>query len=211
MPEEIDRPSPDAPLPDAGSLTRGRFTYFPVVPSRVEFAAEVRQAILRDRPEVIALELPVTLEQAWIRAVRRLPEISVIVYPDESGGEDQAVYVPIEPADPFSEAIRTGLEIGAEIVFCDPDAGSRPHLRDTYPDTYAIRHIGLAKYIEAYRIYPQPRSDDTARHAAFVASPPWTSTPIPNSRTQGLALTLSLHPGHPAVDDQFAPTHSVKS
>src|SRR5947207_12084838 len=169
MPEEIDRPSPDAPLPDAGSLTRGRFTYFPVVAGRVEFAAEVRQAILRDRPEVIALELPVTLEAAWVRAVRRLPEISVIVYPDENGGEDQAVYVPIEPADPFSEAIRTGLEIGAEIVFCDPDAGSRPHLRDTYPDAYAVRHIGLAKYIEAYRIYPQERSADTARHAAGIA------------------------------------------
>src|SRR5258707_476521 len=107
MPEEIDHPSPDQPLPDFGSLTRGRFTYFPVVSSRVEFAVEVRQTILRDRPDVIALELPVTLEPAWIRAVRRLPEISVIVYPDEKGGDDQAVYVPIEPADPFSEAIRT--------------------------------------------------------------------------------------------------------
>src|SRR5882724_4756017 len=70
----------DLGLLDPTNLTRGRFTYFPVVPGRVEFAAEVRQAILRDRPEVIALELPVTLEPAWVRAVRRLPEISVMVY-----------------------------------------------------------------------------------------------------------------------------------
>jgi hypothetical protein len=163
MPEETN-----LPLPDPGSLARGRFTYFPVVPGRVEFAAALRAAILRDRPQVIALELPVTLEDAWIRAVRRLPEISVIFYPDENA-PGQAVYVPIEPADPFTEAIRTGLETGAEIVFCDPDAGERPHLRDTYPDPYAIRHIGLDRYIEAYRVYPPPRSEELSRHAAGIA------------------------------------------
>jgi hypothetical protein len=164
MPGEID-----LPIPDPGSLTRGRFTYFPVVPGRLEFALEVRAAILRDRPEVVALELPATLEPAWMRAVSRLPEISVILYPDENAGDDRAVYIPIEPADPFTEAIRTGLEIGAEIVFADPDAGHRPHLKDAYPDPYAVRHIGLARYIEAYRVYPQPRSDELARHAAGIA------------------------------------------
>ena len=77
--------------------------------------------------------------------------------------------MPIEPADPFTEAIRTGLETGAEIVFADPDAGQRPHLKDAYPDPYAIRHIGLARYVEAYRVYPQPRSEEIARHAAGIA------------------------------------------
>jgi hypothetical protein len=85
----------------------------------------------------------------------------VIFYPDETAGRRPGVYVPIEPADPFTEAIRTGLEIGAEIVFADPDAGQRPHLKDAYPDPYAIRHIGLARYIEAYRVYPQPRSEES--------------------------------------------------
>jgi hypothetical protein len=164
MPGEID-----LPIPDAGSLGRGRFTYFPVVPGRLEFAIEVRAAILRDRPEVIALELPATLQPHWMRAVSRLPEITVLFYPDEKPGTDQAVYVPIEPSDPFTEAIRTGLEIGAEIVFADPDAGHRPHLKDDYPDSYAVRHIGLERYLEAYRVYPQPRSDALSRHAAGIA------------------------------------------
>jgi hypothetical protein len=164
MPGEID-----LPLPDAGSLRRGRFTYFPVVPGRLEFALEVRQAILRDRPEVVAVELPATLQPAWLRAVSRLPEMSLLFYPDETAGDDQAVYVPVEPADPFTEAIRTGLEIGAEIVFADPDAGQRPHLKDVYPDSYAVRHIGLDRYIEAYRVYPQPRSPEIVLHAQGIA------------------------------------------
>ena len=36
-------------LEDAGSLRRGNITYFPVVPGRVEFAAEVRRRILAER------------------------------------------------------------------------------------------------------------------------------------------------------------------
>jgi hypothetical protein len=155
--------------PDPGSLQRGRFTYFPVVPGRLEFALEVRRAILRDRPQVVALELPVTLQQAWMQAVGRLPQMSLIFYPDEAAGGDQAVYVPIEPADPFTEAIRTGLETGAEIVFADPDAGTRPHLKDAYPDSYALRYVGLERYIEAYRVYPQPRTPEIVRHAAGIA------------------------------------------
>ena len=164
MPGEID-----LPIPDPASLARGRFTYFPVVPGRLEFAIEVRRAILAARPQVVVVELPVTLQPAWTRAVGRLPEISLIFYPDESGGEDEAVYVPVEPADPFTEAVRTGIEVGAEIVFADPEAGVRPHLKDSYPDTYAIRHIGLDRYIEAYRVYPQPRSGEIAHHAAGIA------------------------------------------
>src|SRR5256886_12187818 len=35
-------------------------------------------------------------------------------------------------------------------------------------------------------------ASDTARQAAFVPSPPWTSTPIPNSSTHAFALTLHL-------------------
>ena len=158
----------DPSFPDPGSLQRGRFTYFPAVPGRLEFAIEVRRAILRDKPQVVAVELPTTLRSAYLRAVERLPEISVILYSDERE-EDRAIYVPVEPADPFTEAIRTAREIGAEIVFADPDAGERPHLPDDYPDPYALRHIPLEKYIEAYRLWPQPRSEKIAAHAAGIA------------------------------------------
>jgi hypothetical protein len=163
MPEETG-----LSLPDPGSLRRGRFTYFPVVPGKLEFAIEVRRAILRDKPQVIAVELPTTLRDAYLRAVERLPEMSVILYNDEQE-EGRAIYVPVEPADPFTEAIRTAREIGAEVVFADPDAGERPHLPDEYPDTYALRHIALEKYVEAYRLWPQPRSAQIAAHAEGIA------------------------------------------
>src|SRR5580658_1830205 len=98
-------------LPDFSSLERGRFSYLPVVPGRLEFALEVRRRILAERPDVVAVELPETLEDAYLDAIRRLPQISVIFYNDTTLGgkpansvyspraeDDRSVYVPVEPA-----------------------------------------------------------------------------------------------------------------
>ncbi len=189
------------PPPDAGSLRRGRFTYFPVAPGRMEFALEVRQAILRERPQIIALELPATLQPAWMRAIERLPAMSLIFYPDDSPNDDSdAIYILVEPADAFTEAIRTGLEIGAEIVFADPEAAERPHVKDLYPDAYAIRHIGLRRYVEAYRVYPQPRSPEIARHAAGIAWKLQGADPLAN-----VLVVVSLNLLDPLLDAMEEP------
>ncbi len=153
---------------DPGSLRRGRFRYLPVAPGRLEFAIEARRAILGDRPRVVAVELPVSLERHYLRALDRLPEMTVLLYPDEKD-EDRAVYVPVEPADPFVEAIRSARETGAEVLFVEPDYGDRPHLPDNYPDPYALRRIAFDKYVEAYRVCPQDRTDEVADHASGIA------------------------------------------
>ncbi|HLW75476.1 MAG TPA: hypothetical protein VKS01_00805, partial [Bryobacteraceae bacterium] len=152
----------------AGSLERGKLRYFPVAPGRLEFALELRKFLLERRPQIVAVELPGFLEDAYDKALARLPEISVILYHDESE-DDRAIYVPVEPADPFTEALRTAQEIGAEVVYLEPDAAERPHLPDTYPDTYSIARIGLDRYIEAYRVWPQNRTEEVAAHAGAMA------------------------------------------
>jgi len=152
----------------AGSLERGRVHYFPVVPGRVEFSIALRRLLLASKPKIVAVELPGFLRDAYTRALARLPEISVILYTDESEDE-RATYVPVEPADPFTEALRTAGEIGAEVIFLEPDSIDRPHLPDAYPDTYAIQRVGRDKYIEAYRVWPQTRTDEVAAHASAMA------------------------------------------
>ena len=160
--------SPEPRFEDPASLRRGNFTYFPVVPGRIEFSAELRRTILRDKPKIVAVELPGSLEDVHLQALARLPEMSVILYPDPKD-EERAVYVPVEPGDPFTEAVRTALEIDAEVLFIEPDSGDRPHLPDTYPDPYSVRYIGLEKYVEAYRVHPQERNEEIAAHASGMA------------------------------------------
>jgi hypothetical protein len=174
----------------AGSLERGRYRYFPVVPGRVEFAAELRKLLLTDKPPIIAVELPGFLSDAYKKSLERLPELSVILYIPETNDDDNpALYVPVEPADPFTEALRTANELGAEIIFLEPDSADRPHLPDTYPDTYAIRRIGLEKYIEAYRVWPQPRNDDVTAHANAMA---WKLQGADPSKNVVVVVSLNL-------------------
>lgn len=153
-----------------GTLSRGSITYFPVIPGRIEFSWRVRQYLLDKRPRVVAVELPSSLERQYVKALERLPEMSVILIPEAAGNdEERATYIPIEPGDPFIEALRTACEIEAEIVFLEPPTHEKPHINDAYPEPYAVEIIGAAQYLERYRVFPQPRSPQIEAHAAAMA------------------------------------------
>lgn len=184
---------------DPGSLRRGNFTYFPVAPGRLEFAIELRRLILAERPRVVAVELPGALEDVYLQALARMPQMSVIVYPD-AHDDERAVYVPVEPCDPFTEAVRTGIEASAEIVFLEPDIADRPHVPDNYPDTCAIRRIGLDRYIEAYRLWPIARTEEIEAHAAAMAWKLQGTDPLAN-----VLVVVSLNLLDPLLDAMECP------
>lgn len=192
-------------LEEAGSLRRGNFTYFPVVPGRLEFSIELRHAILAARPRIVAVELPGSLEDTYLQALARLPEMSVIVYPD-ARDEERGIYIPVEPADPFCEAVRTGLEVDAEVIFIEPDSGDRPHLPDVYPDPYSLRYIGLEKYIEAYRIHLLERNDEIAAHAAGMAWKLQGTDPLAS-----VFVVVALNMLDPLLDAMEAPQDAPSS
>src|SRR5581483_1078647 len=187
------------PSADPGSLRRGNLTYLPVAPGRMEFAIEVRRTILRERPAVVAVELPGALEDSYLQALSRLPEISLIVY-DSGADDERAIYVPVEPCDPFAEAVRTAIDVGAEVVFMEPDAPERPHLPDNYPDSYALRRIGYEKYVEAYRVYPQPRSEEIEAHASAMGWKLQGTDPMAS-----VMVVVSLNLLDPVLDAMEAP------
>jgi hypothetical protein len=153
----------------AGTLSRGNITYLPVVPGRIEFALRVRRYLLEHRPRVIAVELPSSLEQEYRAALERMPEMSVIVVPETGNDEEHGTYIPVEPGDPFVEALRTAHEIESEVIFLEPATHEKPHLAGTYPEPYSVEFIGMEQYVDAYRVYSQHRSPDIDAHAAAMA------------------------------------------
>lgn len=127
----------------------------PVLHYRMEFAQLVRMAFSHVRPDAVAIELPPTLEAPFVRALRRLPQISVISYQaghsKGSGEREETVYLLVEPADPLVEAARQALEQGLPLHFVDVDTDSYPHYHEQLPDSYSISRIGLQAYYAAYR------------------------------------------------------------
>lgn len=195
---------------DPGSLQRGEWRYFPVVPGRMEFAVSVRQALLADRPKVVAVELPSESELALLKAMERLPQITALMYPqrppaaladsDEDEAEAYHLYVPIEPCDPFVEAVRTAREIGAQVVFIDPSLAERPHIPGAYPDTYSVRRVGLQPYLHAYRLQAQPVNEDLERNARAMAWRLQGADPFAKT-----TIVVSLNILHPLLDAMQVP------
>lgn len=130
----------------------------PVLHYRMEFAQLVRMAFQQVRPDAVAIELPPTLEAAFTRAVRRLPEISVISYQTQvkKGAEQEngeTVFLLVEPADPLVEAARRALELNLPLHFVDVDTDSYPRHHEQLPDSYSICRIGLQTYYREYQKY----------------------------------------------------------
>lgn len=174
---------------NGGGWRQGRYRFLPVVPGRMEFAAEVRRAILAHRPRRIAVELPQTLKAATLRAVSRLPEVSVIVYPDSSG--QGGVYVPVEITDPLMEALRSGQEVNAAVHFVDPDLDRPVHPPENYPDSYAVRRIGYASYVDNWLACPRSANHQLQRQAQGMA---WRLQSLPGRQAVWVVLSLNLFP-----------------
>ena len=78
----------------------------------------------------------------------------LLTHDDEPPTDQRHLHVPVEPADPFTEAIRTALEIGAAVVFTDPDPASAPICPTPIPIPTRSPLSPCEQYVEAYRVYP---------------------------------------------------------
>lgn len=127
-------------------LVRPGVVVLPVLHGRMEFAWMVRRAIEKLTPAAIAVEYPESLEGPIVRAVRRLPLLSVVQY---AAADGRPVYLPIEPADALVEATRRGLELGIPVHFIDRDVDRYPAARDRLPDAIAAESAGARAWLQA--------------------------------------------------------------
>jgi hypothetical protein len=121
----------------------GQLTILPVLHGRLELAVAVRQALDAITPDCVAVELPETLERLVVKGVARLPLLSVVSY---RSAEGRPLYLPLEPADPFVEAIRWALERKVAVKLVDEDVDAYGRHAEPLPDPYAVRRLGHARY-----------------------------------------------------------------
>lgn len=130
----------------------------PILHYRLELADAVRAMIEAWRPEAIVVELPATLEPQVIRAVDRLPELSIVLYLDR---DNEPVYLPVEPCDALLEAVRSGRERNIPVIFGDLDVDEFPLYDEPFPDTYTVHRLGWAALWREYqRANPRPERSE---------------------------------------------------
>ena len=138
----------------------------PVLHERLEFADCARRAFEVLEPDAVVVEIPSSLERAWLRAVDRLPSISVLLYESR---QQQTIYVAVQPADPMVEAARSARGRGATVVCGDLDVDGYADYRDPVPDSYAVARLGLEEVYRAFRHTPRTADPADARREASMA------------------------------------------
>lgn len=133
----------------------GNIHALPILHYRMEFASLARQAADELEPDCIAVELPATLEAAFLKGVKRLPQISVVMFEVASPSkkreaEARNVFLMIEPADAIVEAARISLERNIPCHCVDADVDDYPGHGEIMPDSYAVRRIGLRAYYREF-------------------------------------------------------------
>ena len=144
-------------------IQKGPIFAVPIIHYTLEFAAEVKRAFEEIQPSCVAVELPENMQDMFLHAASRLPDVSVLVAFSQA---EDPLYFLAEPCDPAFEGLRSGLE-NHKAAFCiDLDVPSYPMLQEPFPDPYSLTRIGLKHYYEAYKNH-SPRAYQTA-HAEDV-------------------------------------------
>lgn len=138
----------------------------PVLHEKLEFGDLARRAFDELQPDAIAVEIPSSLERIWLRAVRRLPRISVVLYENTEG---RTIYLPVQPADPLTEVARLGLAAELPVHCVDLDVDGYADYRDAVPDAYALMRLTPREFREAIAREPRTRDPrDDMREAAMA-------------------------------------------
>ena len=129
----------------------------PAIHNRLEFTLEVRRQFFSVNPDAVAVEYPPTLGEKIIKAIKRLPLLTVVYYEED---DHTIVYLPLEPTDAQVEAIRLALSKDIPIHFIDRDTVGYPINRDPMPDSYSISRIGYWQYCKGFLgARPKPLRD----------------------------------------------------
>lgn len=133
---DLDKLAPEA-LPGLRIL--------PVIHDRVDMASVVRVVLEALDPTGVAVELPTTLGEIVLRAVRRLPKISLVI--SHPPGEEALVWT-CAPGEPFAEALRWAWGREKPVFFVDPDIAYEERHSDVVPDPQVLWSLGPEKFLE---------------------------------------------------------------
>lgn len=174
----------------------------PVLHERIEYADFVRLAIAELRPDAVAVEFPSSLQAVWIKAIDRLPRISVVLYENGAG---QTIYLPVQPADPIVEASRRARELGIGLACVDLDIDGYADYRDAVPDSYALLRLGLPRVFSAFcEAARKPDAQDSVREAAMA----YQLQQLVRGGARKVLLVCGMHHAR-AVAEQLEETRAV--
>ncbi|MEW4490149.1 hypothetical protein AB1L42_18840 [Thalassoglobus sp. JC818] len=150
----------------------------PVVHGSGDFAIQVRETMLAQKFDCVALPLPESFRTHVEAGVRHLPTVSMVVQPEtaptastwtpegESESENIASYVPIDPCQPAIQAIRVALQERIPRQYIDLEVEDFEITTGVLPDPYALKRVKIEQFAAA--VVPESRRPERDQHRARI-------------------------------------------
>lgn len=136
-------------------IRQGNIFFVPVLRQHLNFAVLVQQALHNlefDHHDLIAVELPASVEKPIREALQKLPKISLVI--TSVSDSDQREVFPVTPADAIIEGIRMAIDHNIPLEFIDQELPPG-HLMDrvciadeTWPDDALVLKHGAEWYLD---------------------------------------------------------------
>ena len=121
-----------------------KIQFLPVIHGSGSFAREVRQRLLSNPCDCLAVALPPEFQPTVEEGIRNLPNISLSCQIEADGGMN---YVPIDPSQPMIMGLRISIQEGTHRHFIDWSTESYEKRSVDFPDSYALSNLSYEKFI----------------------------------------------------------------
>lgn len=136
-----------------------RLTVIPVIHGSGDFAVAVRQRLLAEKFDCLAVPLPASFADSVVAAIDLLPVITAVV--QEEPLSESATYVPIDPCQPVIAALRLAKSERVAVEWIDLETSCYAPTSAILPDPYALRTVSLDQFAAAVLTSLEPPPSDS--------------------------------------------------
>jgi hypothetical protein len=163
---------PPALTPDTIFTLSPHIRVLPIVHGSGDMAQMVREIMVSNQIDCLALPLPPSVEPLVEQAVEQLPVVSIVVQEEET--DEQAPccsFVPIDPCQPVIMGIRVARSEGIVRIYIDRDVQRYDPTGWVGPDPYTLKSVPLAAFSAATLPFLPPPEKESSRwkHICWMA------------------------------------------
>ncbi|MGB0911693.1 MAG: hypothetical protein ACPGYT_15140, partial [Nitrospirales bacterium] len=140
---------PENPRTDLVFQLSSRITLLPIRHGSGDVAQEVREYLLKQQVDCVAVPLSPSVEETVEAAISELPQIQVILIQEDGETTSTYSYIPIDPCQPIIMGLRVAMSEQISRAYIDREVAT--YEPSTYPtsDPYALKSVSLGAYATA--------------------------------------------------------------
>ncbi|MEK9628477.1 MAG: hypothetical protein VW455_05605 [Nitrospinota bacterium] len=138
-----------------------RIHFLPVIHGSGSFAREIRNRILSEKCDCLAVALPPEFQSSIEEGIDLLPQITLSTQQEEGGSLN---YVPIDPSQPIISGLRIAKQEGISRRFIDWSTENYETRNFNFPDTFSLQKVSYEKLLSTLLLTLKPPKEDSQHY-----------------------------------------------